>query len=189
VVKKTITYVNPFTEQEVTETHYFHISKADLVEMEVEQHGAKYTDKEGNELTGMQAHLQRMVDAEDARAVLKEFKEIIRRAHGKKDGDRFIKTPETWAEFEGSEAYSELIFAMLTKADESAEFINKIIPGNLDQIAVEVAARAEAEQARAADPTGLTEKTTPQVLTQEQVAAMDSEELKSGLADGRYKLS
>jgi hypothetical protein len=38
LVKKTITYMNPFTEKMVTEEHYFHISKADLVEMEMEEH-------------------------------------------------------------------------------------------------------------------------------------------------------
>lgn len=189
MVKKTVTYMNPFTEQMVTEDHYFHISKADLVEMEVEEHGATYT-KDGETLTGMRAHLQRIVDSEDGKAVLKEFKAILRRAYGKKVGDRFIKNSEVWSEFEGSEAYSELVFELLTHGDKLAEFVNKIVPGNLEEIAAEVAARAETEQtADAADPTGLTNPVTPQVLTSQQVAEMDSDELKSGLAEGRYKLA
>lgn len=189
MVKKTVTYLNPFTDQMVTEDHYFHISKADLVEMEVEEHNATYT-KDGETLTGMRAHLQRIVDSEDGHAVLKEFKLILRRAYGKKVGDRFIKNSETWEEFEGSEAYSELVFELLTNGTALAEFINKIVPGNLEEIAKEVAARAESEETTAPkDPTGLTETTTPRVLTQQQVVEMDSDELKAGLADGRYKLS
>lgn len=206
MVKKTITYVDPFTERQVTEDHYFHISKADLVEMEVEEHGAKYTNKDGEALTGMQAHLQRIAESEDGPAVLKEFKAILRRGYGKKVGDRFVKNTETWQEFEGSEAYSELIFQLLTNAGELAKFVSSILPGNLEQIAKEVAARAEAEEAAntgssvstpaegvsedsSEDPTGLTNPVTPRVLTTAEVGEMDAIELKSGLAEGRYKLS
>lgn len=192
MVKKTVTYMNPFTEEMVTEDHYFHISKADLVEMEVEEHNATYV-KDGESLTGMRAHLQRIVDSEDGKAVLKEFKAILRRAYGKKVGDRFIKNPEIWAEFEGSEAYSELVFSLLTDGDELSTFINNIVPGNLEEIAKEVAARADAETAEPPtaepDPTGLTNGVTPQVLTAQQVSEMDPIDLKSGLAEGRYKLS
>lgn len=201
MVKKTITYTNPLTDQTVTEEHYFHISKADLVEMEVEAHKETYTDKDGNELTGMQAHLQRMIDAEDVRAVLKEFKAILARAYGKKEGDRFIKNPQVLAEFESSEAYSELIFQLLTDADEMARFISSIVPANLEQIAAEVAARQNGStpegqdggSTRAlgenGDGTDNVDPTVPRILTQAQMTAMDPEELKSGLAEGRYKLS
>jgi hypothetical protein len=197
VVKKTITYTNPFTEQEVTEDHYFHISKADLVEMEVEAHKETYLDKDGNELTGMQAHLQRMVDAEDARAVLKEFKAIIARAYGKKEGDRFIKNPQVLAEFEGSEAYSELLFQLLTDADEMSKFVNSIVPGNLEQIAAEVAARADVAEARqnGSTPTdrqaeiAAATSENPVTLTRAELVAMDDATYRAGLADGRFKLA
>ena len=103
MLKKTITYTNPFTEKEVTEEHYFHISKADLVEMEMEEHGAKYM-KDGNELTGMQAKLQKIIDSEDGKAIMTEFKDIIRRSYGKKDGDRFLKSKDIWEDFAATEA-------------------------------------------------------------------------------------
>lgn len=218
MVKKTITYMNPFTEQQVTEEHYFHISKADLIEMELEEHAARY-EKDGETLTGMQAHLAKIVDSQDAPAVLAEFKAILRRAYGVKQGDRFVKSPEVWAQFEGSEAYSELVFQLLTNADELGKFVSSIIPGNLEQIAAEIAARAEAEEADgrrsamaeerplaevaaessdanatvppepAQDPTGLSSAVTPRVLTRSEAIAMGSEELQAGLRDGRYKLS
>jgi hypothetical protein len=193
VVKKTITYKDPFTDKDVTEDHYFHISKADLVEMEVDSHDATYTAPDGRELTGMQARLQRMIDAEDVRAVHTELKTILRRAYGKRVDDRFVKKPEFWEEFSGSEAYSEFIFGLFTNVDEFSTFLTNMFPGNLEEIAAEVAARAEAVQegqsGSTPDPTGLSEHITPRVLTSAEVVAMDSEELKAGLADGRYKLS
>jgi hypothetical protein len=213
VLKKTITYENLFTEQTVTEDHYFHISKADLVEMEMEEHKDEYTSKSGEKLTGMQAKLQRIMDSEDGKAILTEFKDMIRRAYGRKDGDRFIKSPEVWAEFSSSEAYSQLIFDLCTDASQAAEFINGIVPGDLEKIAAEVRERAAVLNAQQAatngdapaetpalakaetalstdeDPTGLTKDVTPRVLTQKEIEEMDSDDLKSGLRTGRYKLS
>src|SRR3982751_1848676 len=98
MLKKIIKYTNPFTEQELSEEHYFHISKADLVEMEMEEHGAKYI-KDGETLTGMQAKLQRIIDSQDGRAIMSEIKDMIRRSYGKKDGDRFLKSKEIWDDF------------------------------------------------------------------------------------------
>lgn len=202
MVKKTITYVNPITDEPVTEEHYFHLPKAALVEMEMEEHKAEYTDKNGTKLTGAAAYLQRMVEAEDGRALYKEINEFLRRAYGKKDGDKFVRSPAIWAAFEGSEAHSELIFDLFTHPEEMGQFMQSIFPGNLEQISAEVSAIAEAERAKGVtpepevaaaegpdDPTGLTNPITPQMLTQAEVAAMDPVELKSGLAEGRYKLS
>jgi hypothetical protein len=210
LVKKTITYMNPFTEKMVTEEHYFHISKADLVEMEMEEHAAKY-EKDGETFTGMRAHLQKIVDSEDGRAVLREFKAILRRAYGKKEGDRFVKNDEVWREFEGSEAYSELIFELLTNPEELGKFTSSIVPSNIDQIAAEVAARSESETVGSSvstpqgDPMALSplEPTTvdrkaelssatpqnPVTLTRAEMEELNGDILKSGLADGRFKLS
>lgn len=201
MLKKTITYTNPFTEKEVTEEHYFHISKADLVEMEMEEHGSKYM-KDGNELTGMQAKLQKIIDSEDGKAIMTEFKDIIRRSYGKKDGDRFLKSKDIWEDFAATEAYSQLLWELCTNGEAAGDFMNGIVPGNLEQVAAEVREQAVKQQAEKnpgepqtngnlpePDPTGLTDEDTPRVLTQAEVVEMDSDELKSGLATGRYKLS
>jgi hypothetical protein len=203
VLKKSITYTNPFTEQEVTEEHFFHISKADLVEMEVEENNASYTDAKGEKFTGMQAKLKRIVASNDGRAIMAEFKDILRRSYGKKEGDRFIKTQAVWEDFASSEAFSQLLWELCTQPDAAASFINGIVPSNLDKIAAEVReqsqtntgetpALAKAENAlgeRPEDPTGLTSNPTPRVLTFADLEDMDADDLKSGLATGRYKLS
>jgi hypothetical protein len=204
VLKKDITYTNPFTERQVTEEYYFHISKADLVEMEMEEHKAKYTDKDGVEHTGMQAKLKMIVESEDGKAIMAELKDIIRRAYGKKVGERFVKSQDAWNEFSSSEAYSQLVYELCTDAEQAALFMAGIIPSNLDQAAAQIATKAQ-ETA----PTMLPqEPSTPEearehlsvvsrenqpsesrVLTQDEVIAMDGEELKLGLANGKYKLS
>jgi hypothetical protein len=205
LLKKTITYENPFTRKEVTEEHYFHISKSDLIEMEMEEHGQSYV-KDGDTLTGMQAKLQRIMDTKDGKAIMSEIKDIIRRSYGRKDGDNFRKTAEIWEEFSSTEAFSQLLFELCTDPGMAAEFINGVVPHNLEAIAEDIRKKAELAQAngdtaqppmgprpeaaqRASDPTGFTEKTTPRVLTKAEVVEMDSNELKSGLAEGRYKLS
>jgi len=201
LLKKTIVYENPFTQQEVTEEHYFHISKADLVQMEMEEHGTKY-ESEGKTLTGMQAKLQRIVDAQDGKAIMEEMRDIIRRSYGKKEGDRFIKNQAIWDDFSSTEAYSQLIFDLCTSAEAAAEFMNGIIPHNLDKIAAEVRAIAEkqakdgpsseeaaVEAAFANGDTVTPAVTEPRVITVAEMGDMDAEDLKAGLADGRYKLS
>jgi hypothetical protein len=181
----------------VTEELYFHISKADLIEMEMEEHKNTYV-KDGETLIGMQAKLQKMIDSEDGKAIMEELKDMILRSYGKKEGDRFIKTQALREEFAASEAFSQLLWELCTDATAASEFINGIVPGNLEQIAEDVRLKAEQARIAGAEPVKAEENgeqpasATPvntRVLTQAEVAEMDSDELKSGLATGRYKLS
>jgi hypothetical protein len=230
LLRRNITYENPFTEKEVTEEHYFHISKADLVEMELEEHGTTYT-KDGEELTGMRAKLQSIVDAEDGKAIMAEFKDIIRRSYGRKEGERFVKRAEYWDDFAASEAFSQLLFELCTDPGAAAEFVNGVVPGNLDQIAEEArkqaetvaAGRAAQEAAKAKSSAATSETATPAegklsegtaqvmdalsdeaprlkeiedatsenpvTLTEAEVRVIDSDDLRSGLATGRYKIA
>lgn len=204
MLKKTITYTSLFTNQPVTEEHYFHISKADLVEMEMEEHRDSYQTADGQTLTGMQAKLQRIIDSQDGKAIIAELKDIIRRSYGKKDGDRFLKSREISNDFLASEAASELLFEICTNADTAAEFINGIIPGNLEQITAEIKADAEREEASARtaaesassnggfelrDEVKAATPENPVTLTQADITELPADKLQSGLADGRFKLS
>lgn len=208
MLKKTITYENPFTEKEVTEEHYFHISKADLVEMEMEEHGVTY-EKDGETLTGMQAKLQRIVDSQDGKAIMFEIKDIIRRSYGRKDGDSFRKSLTIWEEFAATEAFSQLLFELCTNAEAAAEFMNGVVPSNLEKIADDIRAQAEKAQANGGTsqpPMGprpaiveakinrekeIASATSdnPVTLTQAEIVEMESSDLQTGLASGRFKLS
>lgn len=174
MLKKTIKFTD-LDDKEVTEDHYFHLSKADLVEMEVSQQG------------GMQTYITKIVESNDGKKIIEVFKDLIRMSYGSRtDTGRFVRDKEKTEEFMASEAYSELFMELVTNSAAAAEFVNGIIPRGLDETAAKLQA---ASKPPALDPTGLSVATEPRVLSQAEVAEMDSDELKSGLATGRYKLS
>ena len=120
MLKKDITFTD-LNGQEVTETHYFHMSKADLIELNLSKQG------------GFEGWIQRVVAAEDGKSLVRELKDIILMAYGKKseDGSRFIKSAELRAEFANSEAFSELFTEVATDATAASEFVNGIMPAGL----------------------------------------------------------
>lgn len=129
MLKKTITYKD-FNGEEVSEDFFFHLSKAELVELELSHQG------------GLSAALQRIVAAEDGKGIIAEFKNIILSAYGKRseDGKRFIKTQQLREEFESTEAYSELFMELVTNTDSAIEFINGVIPSDMAEEAKKIAA-------------------------------------------------
>lgn len=192
MLSKNITYTNPFTNEEATETHWFHISKSDLIEMDMEDHKETY-EKDGETLTGFRAKMQRIVDAEDGKEIMAAVKDMVRRAYGVRNGNSFRKSDEIWNEFSGTEAYSQLLWELCTDPEVAAEFMNGIIPADLEKAAEDFSARAQTQESPAievvnADPTGLTTPVTPRVLTRAQALAMDSDEFNKGMAEGKYKV-
>ena len=178
MVKKSITYTELFTDEVKTEDFYFHLSKADLIEMEMSHKG------------GLHEYLQRIVASEDGKAIITEFKDLILTSYGvqSEDGRRFIKTPELRDEFLSSEAYSSLFMELCTNAEAAADFVNGIVPAGLEE---EVAKLMPGQPLPSGQSRNVFEHVQPNVvmLTPEEVAEMDSDELKSGLATGRYKLA
>jgi hypothetical protein len=129
VLKKTITYED-FNGETVSEDFFFHLSKAELVELELSHQG------------GLSEALQRIVAAEDGKAIIAEFKNIILSAYGQKslDGRRFIKNEQLREEFLSSEAYSVLFMELVLDAGKAAEFINGVIPEGMAEEAAKIAA-------------------------------------------------
>lgn len=121
MLKKTITYTD-YNGTERTEDHYFNITKAELMEMEMSTTG------------GLAEMIQRIVAAQDAPAIIKIFKDLILSAYGQKspDGKRFIKSQELRDEFAQTEAYSQLFMELAMDADAAAKFIAGIIPKDID---------------------------------------------------------
>ncbi len=117
MLKKTITYTD-YNGTERTEDFYFHLSKAEVMEMEMSTTG------------GLAEMIQRIVAAQDAPAIIKIFKELVLKAYGEKsaDGKRFIKSDEIATAFSQTEAYSQLFMELATDADAAATFVNGIVP-------------------------------------------------------------
>lgn len=122
MLKKTFVYTD-YNGIERTEDHYFNLNKAEVMEMEMSTKG------------GLAEMIQRIIAAQDAPALIKIFKDLIRKAYGVKspDGKRFIKNDEVWEEFEQTEAYSQLFMELATDANAASEFINAIVPADLNK--------------------------------------------------------
>jgi hypothetical protein len=180
VLKKTITYTD-FNDEEVSEDFFFHLSKAELVELEMSHEG------------GLSEALKNIVAAEDAKSIIGEFKNIILSAYGQRseDGRRFIKNEQLREEFASSEAYSVLFMELVTDTQAAIDFINGIIPKGLAEEAAQAVQAAEDKQLpitpegvvtdlrdkldnKASDPES---KLEPILITKEDIEKMSAEEI------------
>jgi hypothetical protein len=123
VLKKTITYKSFDGEQEFTEDFYFHLSKAELVELETSRPG------------GLSEWVKQIVNTEDVNQIVPEFKKLLLMTYGKRsdDGRRFIKNQQLRDEFASTEAFSELFIELVSDADKAAAFVNGILPSGLEE--------------------------------------------------------
>lgn len=139
MIKKTITYTD-FNDEKQTDSFYFNLTKAELIEMELSNGGKQ----------GFAKMLERIVASEDNAQIIAEFKKIIKNSYGVRsdDGKRFIKNEEVFNEFAQTAAYSELFIELSTNADIASEFINGVMPSdmNIEDIQ-ELSARQKSEQA------------------------------------------
>ena len=120
MIKKTITYTD-YNGTERTETFYFNLSKAELAEMQLSANG------------GFETYINKIVEAQDGKSMIKIFKDLILMSYGEKstDGKRFIKNDELRDSFAQTEAYSELFMELVTDDKAAAEFINGIMPNEI----------------------------------------------------------
>lgn len=124
MIKKTITYTD-YNGEKQSEDFYFNLSKAELTELNFSIDG------------GLETRIRRIMNERDNKAIMAMFKDIILKSYGKKsdDGKRFIKSQELRDEFEQTEAYSELLMSFFDDAKKAADFINGILPKDMqDQI-------------------------------------------------------
>lgn len=120
MLKREITFTD-FNDKEVTETYYFNLSKAELLEMESEYDG------------GLSGLLQKIIDTGDAKSMVQHFKKIVLQSYGQKspDGKRFIKSDQLREEFEQTPAYDVLFMELASDDKKAAIFINGIMPKDL----------------------------------------------------------
>lgn len=126
MIRVPITYIN-FDQQEVTEEHYFHLSKSELLDM--------LADSSGEDIV---AKLERVGKSNDGALIMKTFKEIIGAAYGQRvdgSGSEFYKDPDLTRRFLGSLAFDQLLVDLVTNAVSAAAFINGLMPSGLDKLA------------------------------------------------------
>lgn len=166
MLKKTISYED-FNGDAVSEDYFFHLSKAELVELELSHQG------------GLSEALKRIVDSEDGKAIIAEFKNIILSSYGQRsaDGKRFIKNQQLRDEFESTEAYSTLFMELVLNAESAIEFINGVIPTDM----VEEAAKLANPDIKPVESVSVTPIPKPdaEIITKKELVDMPYEELRS----------
>lgn len=120
MLKRTITYTD-FDDNVVSEVHYFNISNSELIELNVQYEG------------GAQAFFQRIVEAQDGKAIIEQFKKLILFTYGQKseDGKRFVKSDALREEFSQTSAFDALFMDLATNTESAAQFVNGVIPKDL----------------------------------------------------------
>lgn len=120
MLTKTITYED-FYGNKVTEVCQFHLTKSELMKMELSEAG------------GMYATLDKMVKENNTPKLVAYFDNFIKASYGKKseDGRRFVKTKEATDDFVSGLAYDELIVELLSNPDEAVAFFQGIMPKEL----------------------------------------------------------
>lgn len=183
MIKRTITYKD-FNEEEQTEDFYFHLSRADMVQLEANWQG------------GLQGALTLANRTGDNKVIYGVFKDFIMTAYGIRsaDGKRFVKNERLREEFESSEAYSELLMEFFKDPGSAIEFFNKLAP-SMDEIpdkpSLEVPVVSEdiaavPDDERRAQIKAATSE-NPVAVTASEVVWID--DLQDGLMDGRYTIA
>ena len=121
MIKETIKYTD-YNGNELEEDFYFNLSKSEITEMEL-----SYPN-------GLSDHITKITQSNNGAEIIKLFKELILSSYGRKsdDGKRFIKSDEEAKAFSETEAYSELFMKLATNAEAAAEFVNGIVPKQLE---------------------------------------------------------
>lgn len=130
MLKKIITYKN-LDGDDVTETFYFHLSKAEITEMELSEEG------------GLAEKLKTIIATNDRPTIIATFKMLISKTVGRRseDGKRFIKTQEITDEFMQTDAFSELFMELVSNTEAAAQFIVGVVPADISDKLTEVATR------------------------------------------------
>lgn len=100
------------------ETHYFDLSKAELLEMDICTVG------------GLQQYVNKIVSTENGPELFKLFKTLILKAYGIKeaDGVHFTKSEEISTRFAQTPAYSVLMMELVTSAENTEAFLKGVAP-------------------------------------------------------------
>lgn len=137
MIKKTITYTD-FNDVEHTEDFYFSLTKGELIEMQLSVEG------------GWDQMIQKIINSGDNVKLSDVFTKLILKSYGEKsdDGKRFVKSPEMSEEFHQTNAYSELLYGLMSDENEAAAFVTGILPKELREAAANAAKEGTAGAAQ-----------------------------------------
>jgi len=134
MLKKTITYTD-FDGNERTEDFYFHLTDAELMDLELSVSG------------GFSNMVEKIQQTQDIPKIIEIFKKLIHLSYGVKspDGRKFMKSKEILDDFLATEAYSQLYMELGTNDEKAAEFINGVVPNKTGMTTDELLNKVKAE--------------------------------------------
>lgn len=117
MLEKKIKYTD-YNGEEREETFYFHLSQAELADLELTATG------------GFETMINRIIETKDNKKLVAIFKEMIDLSVGIKslDGRNFSKTKEILDDFKSTEAYTVLYMELLSSEEAALEFVKGILP-------------------------------------------------------------
>lgn len=120
MLKRTVSYED-YNGNPQSDVFYFNLTEAELLEME-----STYD-------RGYAETLQYIVDTENTKELIAEFKKLVLFAYGEKseDGKVFVKNEDITTRFSQHAAYSALFMELATNAEAASAFMNGIIPKKL----------------------------------------------------------
>lgn len=124
--KKTIKYTD-YNGVDREEDFYFNLTMAEMAELELGTTGT------------FTAFVDKIIQAQDTPALIKMFKQIIALTYGEKDldGRHFIKEDDDghklFNKFKQTEAYSVLYMELATDDKAASEFINGVMPREVQE--------------------------------------------------------
>ena len=117
MIKRTLTFEDPFTEESVTQDYYFHLSKADIIRI-------MGRDREGD----WEKYVQNVVESGDSDTIFNFIEDIIKQSVGKRTPDGLFIKPRDYAEaFVASEAYGELVIELIQNEKMAKEFFRGVV--------------------------------------------------------------
>lgn len=118
---KDISYVDPFTEEEVTRKYYFNLTQAELIELQYSVEGSQT----------LSDILEKIISEKRNTELIPYFRKIIAMSVGDRlDDGSFVKNDAIRDRFMSSEAYSNLLMSMF-EVDNLLAFIKGIMPKDI----------------------------------------------------------
>lgn len=135
MIKQTLTFDDHVNGGKITEDWYFNLDVGEVAEMML---------VEGDDL---EAKLKKIGESQDKKQIFGFFKDMLTRSVGKQvalDSGRvvFRKSRDISDEFFGGGAYSAFFMQLITDEQLAADFINRIMPADLQAQAEKLAAAA-----------------------------------------------
>ena len=103
------------------EKFYFNLTKAEVLDMELGKTG------------GLTEYIHKILEAQDTPSIMSLFRTLLLKSYGVKsdDGRRFIKNDQVRADFEQTQAFSDLYMLLALDDNEASKFVNAIVPADM----------------------------------------------------------